>query len=792
MVLLRFCGHAEAQGVYQQLKSFGFPHLSGVNPSSLMLGRDGWLYGTTPPGGDLKGGTIFKVKKDGTGHTVVHAFETLLGQSDYPAGPLAQAPDGTLYGVATSGGERRRGAVFKLNSDGTGYETLHAFYLTTEDFDLPVGLILASDGILYGTARSGGSHGAGGVFRLNTDGTDYRMLLPFTSTADHSTIVEASDGLLYGTALDRLFRIGKSGNGYTLLHTFSGERDGCRAPLTEGPDGMMYGTTSSGGEFGSGAVFKIGKDGSNYQVLHSFNPVGDGVNPWAPVVEGRDGYLYGTTSEGGVGFGQRGTIYRMGTDGTGYGVLRTFGGSDGDGAQLYTGLVRGGDGVLYGITYGGGDRGTGTLFSFAEDGFAYRVVHSFSLSGSDGESPWAGLVEARDGALYGVCYQGGRFGAGSIFRIGKDGSGYALLDDFSRRSGDGFRPEQSMIEGSDGLLYGVTTGGGTNNAGTVFSFAMDSTNHVVLHSMQQNQTEAPSGRLLEGVDGSLYGTTSYGGVFGHGSIFKLNKDGSGYVLLHSFDGTNGRSPLAGVIQGRDGFLYGTTVIDGGIIFKVNTNGTGFAVLHAFAGGDDDGYTPAGSVMEASNGKLYGATQDGRVFTLNADGSEYRIIYRLGVDDGYSPYGTLIEATDGMIYGTTSRGPWSFLGTLFRMNKDGSGFAVLHRFGSVPGDGTNPLSFLVEGSDGAIYGTTGWGGEMDFGTVYRFGPAPLLSITLTMSGPRLRFSGTGGRAYAIQRATHINGNWETVAVRTTVPYDATEYTDTGAPASGAFYRLERVQ
>jgi len=804
IVLLLFCGRAQAQGVYQQLKSFGFPQRAGANPSSLMPGRDDLLYGITPPVGDLNGGTIFKVNKDGTDYGVVYAFGWARGYAEWPVGTLAQGTNGTFYGVTSSGGESF-GAVYRVEPNGSGYEVLHIFGVAVEDVYRPNWLILGSDSVLYGTAGAGGEHGEGGVFRLNVDGTNYRLLWSFGGQAGsprgQSTVVEGSDGALYGTRPDVVFRLGKDGSGYAVLRTFTGpfggDGYGCMAPLTEGEDGTMYGTTSVGGEHTSGTVFKLKKDGSNYELLHSFAPFGgDGRNPQTPVVEGSDGYLYGTTVTGGAGYWDRGTIYRMATNGTQYEVLRTFSGQDGDGAELYAGLIDGGDGVFYGITYRGGNRDGGILFSFAEDGFTYRILHSFSLSGSDGENPRAGLVEASDGRLYGLCYQGGTLGAGTIFGISKDGSGYRILDNFSPWNGEGFHPDESLIEGSDGRLYGVTTKGGTNDSGTVFTIATNATDHLVLHSLTQTALGVPSGRLVEGNDGSLYGTSSYGGAHGFGSIYKLNKDGDGYVLLYSLDGTEGKYPLAGLIQGQDGFLYGTTVLDGGTVFKVSTSGSGFAVLHTFSG-STDGYTPGGPVIQASDGRLYGTTQsggaDGRgtVFALNPDGSGYEVVHHLSVDDGYSPYGGVIEGTDGMLYATTSNGPWSFFGTLVRMNKDGSDFAVLHHFGSVGADGRYPLGALVEGNDGALYGTTHLGGEMNYGTVFRFEPTPRLSLAMTKDGARLRFSGTGDRAWETQRAARVDGPWETVAVRQTVAYQTIEHTDAGSPAGSSFYRLRLV-
>ena len=201
-------------------------------------------------------------------------------------------------------------------------------------------------------------------------------------------------------------------------------------------------------------------------------------------------------------------------------------------------------------------------------------------------------------------------------------------------------------------------------------------------------------------------------------------------------GEAGFTPVGRLLEGSDGALYGTTAYSfapvdvGGVAFRVNKNGSGYQVLHRF-GDAGDGWGLFGGLVEASGGVLYGATYSGgsngsgTVFRMSRDGSGYGILLHFGANagEGRNP-GELMLASDGVLYGTTRYGgaftnaAGDGLGTVFKLNQDGSGYSVIHHFGSVPSDGANPVSALVEGSDGRLYGTTEFGGSNSLGTVFR--------------------------------------------------------------------------
>ena len=240
----------------------------------------------------------------------------------------------------------------------------------------------------------------------------------------------------------------------------------------------------------------------------------------------------------------------------------------------------------------------------------------------------------------------------------------------------------------------------------------------------------PQGDLLKGSDGTLYGTTSGGVEQGGSSIFKINPDGSGYMVLTNVESwPEGAGPMAGLIQGKDGALYGTSYTsrdnpESGLTFKVNPNGTGFTVLHRFirdsinAQGSTvrDGTGPAARLLQGPDGALYGTTDfggandTGIIFKMNMDGAGYTNLYDfppLVPTPEYRPHhiSALIQATDGALYGASSDSGDRNHGAVFKINPDGTAFTFVHSFGGVDADGVCPTGDLMQGQDGALYGTT---------------------------------------------------------------------------------------
>jgi uncharacterized protein (TIGR03437 family) len=344
-----------------------------------------------------------------------------------------------------------------------------------------------------------------------------------------------------------------------------------------------------------------------------------------------------------------------------------------------------------------------------------------NFNGTNGGSPNGPLLQASDGNFYGTAESGGAHSGGAVFKITPSGN-LTTLYSFSGTD-VGVSPTGGLIQASDGNFYG-TTAGGTNvgGVGTIFKVTPAGT-VTFLHRFNGNDGSAPEGGLVQGSDGSLYGTTSQGGASSQGTIFKITPAGS-LTTLHSFSGMDGASPYAGLIQASDGNFYGTTGRGGtrgiGTVFQITPGGT-LTTLYSFTGGNDSS-APRGSLVQATDGSLYGTTSlggpnvgSGTIFKITPSGT-LTFLYTFHGPDGSGPFAGLIQASDGNFYGTTQGGGTDGDGTVFEITPSGM-FTTLHSFlGGT--DGYNPLSVPIEGSDGNLYGTTNGTPGSSFGTVFR--------------------------------------------------------------------------
>src|SRR5262245_36442960 len=344
--------------------------------------------------------------------------------------------------------------------------------------------------------------------------------------------------------------------------------------------------------------------------LHSFNGA-DGNSPEAALVQGSDGNFYGTTPLGGAH--AKGTVFKIDATGN-LTTLHSFSGSPGDGAVPISGLVQGSDGNFYGTTASGGTLFQGTVFRITSSG-AITVLHSFNSFLSEGAVPVAGLVQGSDGNFYGTTAVGGQHFQGTLFRIDATGN-LTTLHSFSGSPNDGSNPVAGLVQGSDGNLYGTTPSGGAHFQGIVCRISQGGGGFTVLHSFNGHPTEGgvPFAALVQGDDGDFYGTTAVGGAHVKGTVFKIDEAGT-LTTLHSFNGSpgEGANPVGGLLQGSDGNFYGTTVLGGthrrGTLFSIDATGS-FTTLHSFSGSPNEGALPFASLVQGSDGNLYGTTASG--------------------------------------------------------------------------------------------------------------------------------------------------------------------------------------
>ena len=377
--------------------------------------------------------------------------------------------------------------------------------------------------------------------------------------------------------------------------------------------------------------------------------------------------------------------------------LYSFGGVlDGNGSSPQAALVRDAAGNLYGTTlYGGsysfeGILGWGTVVQLsptAGGGWTDTVLHSFNLDGTDGVQPESNLVPDAAGNLYGTTYGGGVHGFGTVFEVSPlAGGGWTetILHSFNN-PGDGYTPVAGVLLDSVGNLYGTTVEGGRYSGGTVFELSPSAGGvwtEKILHHFGGSTTDGGGPRTGVTIDasGNLYGTTSYGGAYGVGTVYEISRKTGTEKVLHSFSttGKEGYGP-AGLILDAAGNLYGTTSFGGttqhcgvqrcpppyGTVFELTPNTGGswsVKVLHTFVNNGKDGYSSEAGLVFDNAGNLYGTTSAG----------------------GPNGYGTVFELAP------TAGGSWTE--------------TVLYSWGNTPSDDA-PRAGLILDSAGNLYGTT---------------------------------------------------------------------------------------
>jgi uncharacterized repeat protein (TIGR03803 family) len=337
--------------------------------------------------------------------------------------------------------------------------------------------------------------------------------------------------------------------------------------LVQGTDGDFYGATYVGGSYHLGTIFKVTATGTLTTLMSFTGP--NGVHPIGGLIQATDGNFYGTTS--GFGFStpnhkpvfSAGNIFKM-TPGGAPTTLYTFCYQTSciNGSEPHAGLVEASDKNFYGTTTEGGANNEGTVFEITAGG-ALTTLYSFCAQAgcADGAHPYAGLIQATDGNFYGATYQGGSHNSGTIFKI-TTGGALTTLYSFCAQAGcsDGSYPYARLVQATDGNFYGTTYGGGTNKVGTVFEITSGGT-LTTLYSFGGVDGANPYAGLVQATDENFYGTTQNGGINHRGTVFEITSGGM-LTTLYDFcsqtDCSDGAYPRGGLVQGSDGTFYGTT------------------------------------------------------------------------------------------------------------------------------------------------------------------------------------------------------------------------------------------
>jgi uncharacterized repeat protein (TIGR03803 family) len=341
--------------------------------------------------------------------------------------------------------------------------------------------------------------------------------------------------------------------------------------------------------------------GLDYRVLYDFGPTTDGFLPGGDLIV-HDATLYGMTANGGS---NQGRVFSIGADGSGYNILHSF--NSAEGGKSVSGLTLVGSdlfGMTYGITFGGGVSSFGQIFKINLENNNYSTLHAFVGYPSDGANPIGGLTLSNS-TLYSTTRLGGVGAVGTVFQVGTDGGSYNVLHSFGGT--DGAYPVGNLLA-SGSMLYGMTQ----NN---IFAIDASSGNCTSLHTwggLDTGDGDQPNNSLTL-VGSTLFGMTTYGGAkdINGGVIFKMNLDGSGYTILHTFTagGIDGLNPVGKLTLVGD-TLYGVTknggAYSGGTIFAISTDGADYSLAYSFGGTVGDGFQPSDSLI-LDGSTLYGMT-----------------------------------------------------------------------------------------------------------------------------------------------------------------------------------------
>jgi uncharacterized repeat protein (TIGR03803 family) len=396
-------------------------------------------------------------------------------------------------------------------------------------------------------------------------------------------------------------------------------------------------------------------------------------------------------------------------------AVYVFDGTHGGGPE--SSPIQGSDGYLYGTTFAGGSHRFGTVYKMDLSGHLTTLYNFCSQTNcADGSFPLGSLVEGNDGNFYGTTSQGGAHNVGTVFVISGAGS-FNVLHSFAV-DGQGFNPFAGLVKGSDGNFYGTTESGGNGGGqqgGTVFKI----TSAGVLTTLYKfcsvgacSDGKFPAAPLVQANDGNFYGTTTAGGndscTLACGTVFKITPNGT-LTTIHLFSQSDGAEPQAGLVQASDGNLYGTTWTGGSASGCGRQSGTGC-------------------------GTIFKITLGGTFTSL------YSLCQQSNCTDGLNPYyGSLLQASNGSLYGTTWQGGSdnscpNGCGVLYRWDLAGH-FTTVHSFIRLT-DGASPFSGVIQANDSGLYGTTNYGGGGNGtgqGTIYRYTipipPVPSQFVTL---------------------------------------------------------------
>jgi len=625
--------------------------------NGVITGPGGKLYGTTATGGSYYNGVLFSVNTDGTNFKIIYHYKkagTSIPPSVSPEGKLYIIISDSLYTFAADGSaltfinkvtplcrrivisddqwiygcgaENNSRVIFRIKTDGSGYKILHAFNTNTEGYlDVTNTLVcITPTGRIFLTC-SGAPNSLGILTSMRTDGSDFKINKAFTS----------ADQTNYGTQ-----------------------------PLTVGAvlhdNGKIIFAMGSGGDNYSGTIVSFDTLTSTITKIFSFPGVSNTSNATQPQII--NGNFVGLNSKG---------LYSIALDGTNYQQLNTL--------------------PLSGYPILNYETSTNSIF-YCTNGGAFKnnqlvkidaitnidsTIHSFG-NVPEGYNP-DGIIRTPNGVLYGIARNGGSEGGGILFKMNADDSAFSIVKDFAGNNGQS--PVGQLLYASDGRLYGVCKKSGISGSSDsmlIYGIDVSGNNYSVLHFFDIKTDGTIISELAEGATGDIFGLIKSS----PSAIFKIKKNGTGYTVLKTLLGVDGSFPKHGLVFYAD-YFYGVNNFGGqpfgnSSIFRIKEDGSNFSVIKVFIDGSADGSHAEGGLTLASDGKLYGVTQNGgstnigTIFSINSSNLGFKTLYNFGYSDDFIAVGKFTEGNDGKLYITRT----GISNGIFRINRDGSNGSLI--------------------------------------------------------------------------------------------------------------------
>jgi uncharacterized repeat protein (TIGR03803 family) len=608
----------------------------------------------------------------------------------------------TFVGMSTEGG-KEFGVIYSTNKNGEHQKILHQFEGVSGAFPYYTNLCETNSGKLYGLCSQGGQFNLGVLFEYDTVKNTSRKIIDFNG----------------------------SGNGSNP-----------RGSLILTPSGKLYGMCSQGGNNNYGLIFEYNPANDSFLIKHQFDG-NNGRNPFGNLTYHSSGKLYGLTYQGGNS--NDGILFEFRLSNDSFYKRHDFDGSN-TGRNPFGSLMLASNGLMYAMTYQGGANNYGIIFSYNPSTNIFS--HKIDFDGSNnGSNPYSTFVQGPNGNLYAMTYLGGSNNFGTLFEYDINANSIDKKLDFNGSS-NGRNPFGNLTLANN-IFYAQTPYGGSNNAGTIFSF--DPSNDTYSKKIDLSsgpQGRLPFGSLMVASNQTLYGLTYQGGISNAGVLFQYNPNNSKYTKKLDFNSAvNGSNPYGDLCLAQNLMLYGMTFQGGshnaGVIFEFDPKKKKFTKKIDLES-SIHGKNTYGSFVQAKNGKLYGMTYQGGAYDygtiIEYDPLKDTCIKRHDFDgnNGRNPYGNLIQASNGKLYGLCPYCGNDDYGILFEYNTNSHTFSKLLDFDS--STGTNPFGDLVQTSNSKLCGLTYQGGANDYGVLFEY------DIAKNTATKKLEFDGSSKGSY----------------------------------------------